>query len=461
MKYLAIIFLFCFSFSPVFLYSQSTESVNKEKNIESDGKREEIQRYFGYETLLFRYLTLPYDANINTNQQGRFVDVGFLLIILLPVVLLGLLFKDKRAFYLLSGILLVYIILCMSFSLMLIDRGDVYYANEHNWAEKKVNENLGASDRFLGYIYHISDQIMLPVKRIVENKTKEKDSITYPILFFLILLVYSVITGYKKISFKSRLLSIILLSYSVLWFLLSGGILWYGFLIIPLSLIIIGYYQKVDISNSYISKYFRALCIACFGIWLIFSFVHRISDIESGSRGEPEHLGKSILNGSIFPYSMGIYSTRKTIDFTTPNISLALDKINRDNELIYMIGTSYSFNIKNNIERIFQDNLLTNFYVLHQRFPKKDDFVKMLKASGFKYIVVDLHTPSLDNTPEQSLVQKFQLLLQILFDNAYIDLIATDRIVEYTDSGGQIRTTPSMFGTKMVNFGSYAVYEIL
>ena len=46
----------------------------------SDTKREEIQRYFGYEVLPIRYLSLPYDAGINTNQSGDFVDIGLSLI---------------------------------------------------------------------------------------------------------------------------------------------------------------------------------------------------------------------------------------------------------------------------------------------------------------------------------------------------------------------------------------------
>ena len=72
-------------------YAQSTEiQENSEEveTIESNTRREELQRYFGYEKVLYRYLTLPYDVSINTNQSGNYVDIGFIFIIFIPIILL-------------------------------------------------------------------------------------------------------------------------------------------------------------------------------------------------------------------------------------------------------------------------------------------------------------------------------------------------------------------------------------
>ena len=118
-------------------------------------------------------------------------------------------------------------------------------------------------------------------------------------------------------------------------------------------------------------------------------------------------------------------------------------------------------NIKNNVNRIFQDNLLKNYTKLIERYEEKDLLIEALKASNFKYIIVDLHTPSLDNTPEQSLTQKFRLLLNSLYKNPQVSLIATDRVVEFIDSNGNNQKISNVFGDNLVNFGSYAVYEIL
>jgi len=61
--------------------------------------REEVQRYMGYEILTERYLSLPYDISMNTNVIGGFVDIGYFLLMFLPVLLLlGFLKKPQYGF---------------------------------------------------------------------------------------------------------------------------------------------------------------------------------------------------------------------------------------------------------------------------------------------------------------------------------------------------------------------------
>ena len=76
----------------------------------SDTKREEIQRYFGYEILPVRYLSLPYDVGINTNQSGDFVDIGFIFLWIIPILILTIFRKDKIFFFsALAGFILLFI----------------------------------------------------------------------------------------------------------------------------------------------------------------------------------------------------------------------------------------------------------------------------------------------------------------------------------------------------------------
>ena len=86
----------------------------------SDTRREEIQRYFGYEPLVSRYLTLPYDISINTNQQGTFVDIGFLYIILLPLVLLSMI-KGHAFRWLAAAVLTSLLVVSIHNSFILVD----------------------------------------------------------------------------------------------------------------------------------------------------------------------------------------------------------------------------------------------------------------------------------------------------------------------------------------------------
>ena len=112
-KYLVLLSL---TLSTVLPLSSQEVIDNVEELSQQDGRREEIQRYFGYEDLLFRFTTLPYDASQNTNQVGRFVDIGYLLLALFPVIILGLTYRNRRLFYGLTALFIVYLacLLCTS-----------------------------------------------------------------------------------------------------------------------------------------------------------------------------------------------------------------------------------------------------------------------------------------------------------------------------------------------------------
>jgi len=55
------------------------EELGGEVKVEAT-KQEEIHRYMGYERLLPKYVSLPYDVNMNTNVQGAFIDIFYSLV---------------------------------------------------------------------------------------------------------------------------------------------------------------------------------------------------------------------------------------------------------------------------------------------------------------------------------------------------------------------------------------------
>jgi len=72
----------------------ATEQVNPQKGkVKSEGEIqkelifEEIQRYLGYETLPVRYLSLPYDVTMNANVDAYYVEIGFLMLMFIPLIL--------------------------------------------------------------------------------------------------------------------------------------------------------------------------------------------------------------------------------------------------------------------------------------------------------------------------------------------------------------------------------------
>ena len=204
----------------------------------------------------------------------------------------------------------------------------------------------------------------------------------------------------------------------------------------------------------------RSVSIGLCVLWILLSGASRISYLDY-RYDEGEHAGKSLLQANIFTFAVGLFEARQTIDYTSPYVSKALDQINSDDSYIYMVGTSFAFNINNNVNRIFQDNLLTHYTKLVDKYEEKDILISALKASDFGYIVVDLNTPTLDRTPERSLTQKYRLLINMLYSNPDVSLIATDRIVEFVDSNDNPQKIANVFGEKIIRPGSYAIYKIL
>ncbi len=435
-----------------FISLGQTEQEIREEQIDADPKREEIQRYFGYEDLTYRYLTLPYDINQNVNQQGKFVEVGLHLLLLFPLLLLYRLRRLGWLFYLYAVILIAYITICFANSNIITPNG--LSNSQDNWTRAQESNNL--SDSLLSSIFQ-------KAQSIVPDLSEESNEFTYLILFgsFVLILLPLLFKAQRNLR---NVLLITLAGFGFLFTMFSAGILWYGFLIVPLMLLVIGYYYgsgKSEKEKTVFSMYSKVLFTGVLVFSALFSLISRVSNIDLTMRSHPEHYGKTIVNGTVFPYSMGLLDEEGTLNLTSPNLAKAINDMNSNNGLIYMIGTSFSFNIKNNVNRIFQDNLLTTFYWLNQQYEDKTELIDVMKASDMKYIIVDLHTPTLDNTPEKSLTNKFRQVLAVLYQNPKVSLIATDRIVEFQDVNGNTQEIANVFGTKIKNFGSYAVYKIL
>ena len=76
--------------------------------------REELHRYMGYEELLPKYISLPYDVVMNTNIGTAFVDISYLYLLFLPILLL---FSIKNKFIKISMMLFMLIFLIISLML--------------------------------------------------------------------------------------------------------------------------------------------------------------------------------------------------------------------------------------------------------------------------------------------------------------------------------------------------------
>ena len=439
----------------------ATATPEKNPQANSNTLVEELQRFFGYENpILSRYISLPYDVSINTNVSGFHVEIGFLLLMFLPILLLlGL---GKRPFL---GILTM--LGCLL--LLVISTSNSFIFSPSYQVVKSNGPNI---DRYLakiefwdtpvgylcGHIYRICIDIYEPIKYIFSFISGAKDAITYPI--FLALFVFFFYLIQKRTEHHSltrRTIIAFLLLYWFFWLMMSGGIVWYGYLVLPLGiLLLLSASEKYKIDGSKTKKIVFGTMFAFMMIWVGLTYVVRISHIQQVNR----NAGKYLLNAAVVQYQAGVFSEQQVFDYYLKNVNDAIEQINSEDEsLIYRAGTAFSFFIRKNDKRVMNDNLFGFFQSLNRRYKNKSTIAKVLKASNFRYIIVDLNAAGFDQTPDQSVKRKFNKFMDFLKQNPDLSLLATNRTVKKKDKDGNTYVVNDVFGEVQYR-GSYAVYEI-
>ena len=461
MKSIRYIILFFALLSSLPLFPQAS-TTNEEANqaIKEVKKaspiREELQRYIGYEDLLPRYFSLPYDVTMNTNVKGTYIDISFLIFMLLPIVFL--LNKGVKPWLNLLAVFLLLLMLVISVPTAYSSNNNINITGvgEHL---RQFFENTSFSEAPIAWLascfYSFFNALYAPIHPLILALSGQTDYITYPLLVGLFIGVFFMIDQrLKHNSILNRSLVHFLYFFSFLWFLLSAGIAWYGMLMLPLGIMfaIIGWTKNdfIALKNKSIKQ---GILLGIVGIWIIMAYVYRMSSYNPST----ETAAKQAVYPVILQYAGGKIDDKRLMNSIFPKFEEALLVLNAEEEsLIYKVGTFMSFFIKKNNKRVLSDNQLGVFQALVQTYQNKYELAQVFKASGYRYIIIDLKTGDIDKTPEQSLKKKFRLFMNFLYENPALELIATDRII--VDDNG--KSSFKVFGTNAKYAGSFAVYKI-
>lgn len=432
--------------------------------VTNDAKREEIQRYFGYELLLYRYLSLPYDVSVNVNQQANSVDIGIIYILFIPILFLLLLSK-RRWIQILT---IVYLIFTWSIS---TSNAFIYSFSKNNVAVnpgsiRSYLKNVSFSDEpfthMLAWIYQLSLTLYKPLGALGNAVSGDSDYVTYPLIFTAFILISLFLSNFiESFKTKKKLFVAFFWSYSFYWFAFSGGIPWYGNILFLLGLFMIPLLSErlsetSPVESRIINKAF--IILGC--VWIFFAMALRTSDIQPMM--DRKFFAKGVFNPVYYDYATGKIDIDKSLDIIYPEISKAFKKINDDKKAyVLRIGTSFNYFIDNNNQRVVMDNQLGLFHELYKRYTGKLELVDVLKSSGFKYIILDLNTATIDFTPDKSLTSKYAEVLNFAINNPYLKLLATDRVVGNKGANGQMVYTRNIYGEHIEVFGRYAIFEIV
>jgi len=97
---------------------------------------------------------------------------------------------------------------------------------------------------------------------------------------------------------------------------------------------------------------------------------------------------------------------------------------------IYRVGTYYNYHIAQNDQRVYEDNQLGLFEDFQKQSRNPREFLDFLKQNGFDYVLFDMNTAGLDNTPEQSLAKKANQFFGILDRSPNAQLVFTNNLVK-------------------------------
>lgn len=445
-KYFGFIIILFLSFSSGLIAQVSEEKIK----VPNTSKREEIQRYAGFEDLPIMYLTLGSDNFFAANMNRSFMDIGFVILLLLPLLLI---WKKTQAKGLQWGIALF----SFSFLLLLSLPSAIY--NYHDLTLGTLSEYIG------NYTYH-SNPIFSSAEKIVHSFVSltgpfyEKIILwlrswetpygkwTYPFLIFSFLgFLFFVSWTVNKKSKEVRFLVVTFLLVGFLWILFSSGIIWYGLALFPLSTLLIFYgWEKMEPWKKTLLLVFVLLQIS---FHLPYRYARYYDTDKSG--GLP-------LESAVSAYQTRQIEKPQYISLLTGVPQELLNYLNLDlSAKIYRSGTNLHFFILQNDQRVFEDN---QFGRLEYFFGKNDEFRLFLKNKGFRFVILDLAMGSMDTTPEQSLKSKQEKAIELVRQTPGLRLLYTDRVILDRSKGlGQqgLGTEDS----KIIRNGKLAIFEVL
>ncbi len=428
-------------------------------------RREELHRYLGFEKGLPLYFSLPYDLTMNTNFSGHiYLDIGFLFLLLFPLLLLssgkmGLL-KNSILFLLMSFLLL------MAFH-------SVYGSNggfESSEAIKGVDKLLADSTSFAAVFGGIYKRLMLlffGITGVFSGLIQVLSKTNFILMLFALIATLVLVYWLAKEKIESMPLSLkalftFLSSFLFFWIFMGNGIPWYafpGFSLLPVLLVY--YFSKSEqIFGEAQKVFFNYFFGTAFALFMGFNLISHFHEHDNGKNAHIffktpslRFAGKQMTSSDV----LGQFN---------PFFPDVMTAINGDLDAkVYRVGTYLNYHILNNDRRVLEDNQLGQFGGIEADNKLTGRFFQILKENGFRYIVYDLRTATIDKTPEQSLKKKNQAFVRQLLNSGEAQLLVTDRIVK--DPGGKTTSkggmnfggVPGLIG-EAVYQGSFALFEI-
>ena len=448
--------------------------LTQEETLEASAKYEEIRRYLGYEGGVMRFISLPYDISMKTNVKMWGGDPGIMLILILPLLVFSFHAGQKR--HIIFKWLIIWLWLIISVWSATVGSQMLSYKEAVAIMEEGI---LTADGNILSGLTPFYLTVMKPLLflgsllsalNIWLTSGTDGISLLYTLLFIPVFyyVFKDVLSNRNK---TEKAFAFLLFWYFVFWLLLSSGIIWYGLVglsLAPMLLTMLFFSNKDSIYSA--SRWVKSAVGVVLALWFVLLVPFRLSPMELNT------LEKSVINfDQVIPlqtlqYASGEFNTDEAARYIFNNeTNIIINELNSNpNAKVLNIATFLKFFIKNNNKRLYKDDQLDLFAALWKSTNNsKVATASKLKKAGLDYLLIGLDAPTLDNTPDKTLIRKFEGLMQFLYDNPYVELISTDRYVVDPNgpmmvniNGQQVRVSANIFGRQVAQNGKLALIKL-
>jgi len=354
------------------------ESTALKSTLEEQGGTvtEELGRYAGFDTGLMHYMSLPLDATFSVNVGGDYVAMGW-----------------------------VFLALCFALLAYVVARAKFI-------TDAWVVTIYGAI--FLWFLTSILVNVQTPA----------------PITHTLTLLsgigiLYAIARGHlleeqKDLRHAPMILHLTLVTmlYGFLWMYAASGVLWYG-IVGFIGVLMGGGYVLSRLREEERPRQYQFFIVAIVLLWILPMLSYKLTTSETTIKTF-ERSGASVVSmlkpaqafdsRHFLLFKAGVLSQDAGLKFFNAEYYAASKLLNTETESkIVRIGTLLPYFIASNDTRVASDNQLDQFLATY--LPRGDAayYAGMLYDAGFRYIVFDLGTDSIDKTTKKTLTKKVDI----------------------------------------------------
>lgn len=385
----------------------ATASLQQTLQSEGGTVTEELGRYAGFDTSPVHYLSLPFDISFSQNVAGDYVTVGWVFMgLLLLAAAWGLTQYDQtRKSWVVYGlayfILAVVILGTFSKDTALFGFLAKDLKTEDLWIVHTLTVGVGAAILFA--IAYLSSQYHAPAS--VSSWMR------------------GMLSHHKEGGLRDAPLGVhiglVTVLYGFLWIYLASGVVWYG-IIGVLGILCLGALALQGLRDSEEGhKHYIAFLLFLTVFWILPMYAYKLTTSDTNIKNfslEGNSVVSSFKEANSFDtrhfilFKAGVLDQDNALKFFNSEYYAAAALLNQESESkIYRIGTLLPYFVHSNDTRIATDNQLDQFIGTY--LPRADNayFLKRLYDAGYRYIVFDLGTDSIDKTDEKTLTKKVDI----------------------------------------------------